>query len=80
MSFIQHVVEKAQQVKNPDAMIGGVLAGSGSIGVWYRLATDIASDVILWGNVALVVGGVYLMARRVRRDRQNNSDNDAAGR
>lgn len=60
-------------IRDPDTLIGATAAGTGSIGLYINIATEIASAFIVWGNALLVVGGLYLMWRRIRRDRKNDS-------
>lgn len=55
------------QQQTADAVIGASATVLGWLGIVYRVATEAASDVILWGNVALVLGGVYLMWPKIRR-------------
>jgi hypothetical protein len=55
--------------READSIIGAAATATGSAGFlyWYNLATEVANDVILWGNVLLVVGGLFLMVRRFKK-------------
>lgn len=70
-------IQQAQQTT--DAAIGAGATVLGWLGFLYQAATDAANDLILWGNVVLVVGGLYLMWPKIKRRWKESRRKDADG-
>lgn len=51
--------------QDTDALIGKTMAATGIAGAGVQWATDFANTVVLWGNAALVVGGLILLGLRI---------------
>jgi sulfite exporter TauE/SafE len=47
--------------------VGGVMAGAGATGGAVQTLTEFANLIVLWGNAALVICGLILMAPRLWR-------------
>ena len=54
---------------NPDQFseqtIGSVAVAVGGTGTVYQMVTEVASTVVIFGNLALVIGGLYLMGHKI---------------
>lgn len=53
--------------KAPDTMTGLALAGSGATGFTIQTIADWASYAITFGNLFLVIGGMYIMYIKLRQ-------------
>jgi hypothetical protein len=56
--------------------VGKVLVSAGGGGTVLQVATEYANIFITWGNVALVIGGLYLMALKFFHKGKNRRKGD----
>ena len=64
--------------KAPDTMTGLALAGSGATGFTIQSIAEWASVLITFGNLVLVVGGMYIMYIKLRQFRRRDKGSDDA--
>jgi|TARA_R110000764_G_C10774224_1_gene355335 hypothetical protein len=64
--------------KNPDAVLGTVLTTGAAAGITIQQITEYASLVVMAINIILGLGGLYLLAQRIRKTRaEARVDKDA---
>jgi hypothetical protein len=68
-----HIKDQLHQMTNETA--GKVLVGIGGSGTLYQSLVEAASEFLIWGNVTLLAGGLWLMFSKIfdrRRDRRTS--------
>ena len=53
-----------------DVILGGTNVAIGSVGLTLQLFTEYANLTVTILNILLALGGLYLMIRKIRRDRR----------
>ena len=56
--------------------VGKVMVGLGGGGTVFQVATNYASAFIIWGNVVLILAGMYLAFHKVFDKRRNRRETD----
>lgn len=61
-------------MKDPDVVVGATMTAAGSAGLTAQWALDFGSLLVIVVNLCLGIGGMYLLALRIRKARRDLND------